>query len=117
MRRAKEGTPCQCKAIETKHGAWRCRLHGGLSTGPKSARAGPGSAGQHTRWARATGNPLVPIVIAVNHMYLPLTAVGDVRRDWAAPDVATSKVTVGTTLRAPTDIATSLVQQGMARLA
>jgi hypothetical protein len=30
----RRGTACQCKAIETKGGAWRCRLHGGLSTGP-----------------------------------------------------------------------------------
>ena len=29
-------TPCQCKAIRTKRGALRCRLHGGLSTGPKT---------------------------------------------------------------------------------
>ena len=34
--RTRRGTPCQCKAIETKRGAWRCRLHGGLSSGPKT---------------------------------------------------------------------------------
>jgi hypothetical protein len=34
--RTRRGTPCQCKAIRTKRGAWRCRLHGGLSTGPKT---------------------------------------------------------------------------------
>ena len=33
----RRGSPCQCKAIRTKRGAWRCRLHGGLSTGPKTA--------------------------------------------------------------------------------
>ena len=33
----RRGTPCQCKATKTKRGAWRCRLHGGLSTGPKTA--------------------------------------------------------------------------------
>jgi hypothetical protein len=33
----RRGTPCQCKAIETKRGAWRCKLHGGKSTGPTSA--------------------------------------------------------------------------------
>jgi hypothetical protein len=27
--RTRHGTACQCKAIETKRGAWRCRLHGG----------------------------------------------------------------------------------------
>jgi hypothetical protein len=32
--RTRKGTPCQCKAIRTKRGAMRCKLHGGLSTGP-----------------------------------------------------------------------------------
>jgi hypothetical protein len=35
--RTRRGTPCQCKAIRTKRGAMRCRLHGGLSTGPRTA--------------------------------------------------------------------------------
>ena len=30
--RTRRGSPCQCKAIQTKRGAWRCRLHRGLST-------------------------------------------------------------------------------------
>lgn len=34
--RTRRGTPCQCKAIRTKRGAMRCRLHGGLSTGPRT---------------------------------------------------------------------------------
>ena len=34
--RTRRGTACQCKAIGTKRGALRCRLHGGLSTGPKT---------------------------------------------------------------------------------
>jgi len=49
----RRGTPCQCKAIRTKRGAWRCRLHGGLSTGAKTpeglARV---SAAARARWAR-----------------------------------------------------------------
>ncbi len=31
--RTRRGTPCQARAVEGKE---RCRLHGGLSTGPKS---------------------------------------------------------------------------------
>jgi hypothetical protein len=27
---------CKATAIKTKRGAWRCPLHGGLSTGPKT---------------------------------------------------------------------------------
>jgi len=30
------GKPCKATAIKTKRGAWRCPLHGGLSTGPRS---------------------------------------------------------------------------------
>ena len=33
--RTRRGTPCKCKALRTKR--WRCRLHGGLSTRPKTA--------------------------------------------------------------------------------
>jgi hypothetical protein len=32
--RSRPGTPCQCPALRGKQ---RCRLHGGLSTGPKTA--------------------------------------------------------------------------------
>jgi len=50
--RTRRGTPCQCKAIETKQRVWRCRLHGGLSSGPTSpeglARI---SAAVRARWA------------------------------------------------------------------
>jgi hypothetical protein len=30
------GRQASARAIEMKRGAWRCRLHGGLSTGPKT---------------------------------------------------------------------------------
>jgi hypothetical protein len=42
--RTRRGTPCQCKALKTKRGAWRCRLHGGLSTGPRTAEGASRSA-------------------------------------------------------------------------
>jgi hypothetical protein len=46
------GHRCTATAIKTKRGAWRCKLHGGLSTGPKSpegvARI---SAAARARWA------------------------------------------------------------------
>ena len=32
--KTRRGTPCQCPAMANGH----CRLHGGLSTGPKTAR-------------------------------------------------------------------------------
>jgi len=43
---------CKATAIKTKRGAWRCRLHGGLSCGPTSpdgkARI---AAAARARWA------------------------------------------------------------------
>jgi hypothetical protein len=48
----RRGTPCQCKAIRTKHGAWRFRLHGGLSTGPTSPEGRERiAAAVRERWA------------------------------------------------------------------
>jgi hypothetical protein len=31
-----DGLICKATAIKTRRGAWRCPLHGGLSTGPKT---------------------------------------------------------------------------------
>ena len=75
--RTRRGTPCQCKAIETKRGAWRCKLHGGKSTGPTSAEGRAKiAAAARARHARARGNPLVPIIVTADHTFLPLNAAG-----------------------------------------
>ena len=46
------GDRCKATAIKTKRGAWRCRLHGGLSCGPTSP-AGKAriAAAARARWA------------------------------------------------------------------
>jgi hypothetical protein len=50
--RTRRGSPCQCKAIQTKRGAWRCKLHGGLSTGPITAEGRARiSAAMRARWS------------------------------------------------------------------
>ena len=114
--RTRRGTPCQCKAIETKRGAWRCKLHGGKSTGPTSA-AGRAkiAAAARARHARARGNPLAPIIVTAD-AFLPLNAAGDVPHDWQAAS-ETSQVARDTALMAPADLAASLVDMGQARMA
>lgn len=43
---------CKATAIKTKRGAWRCPLHGGLSSGPKSAEGKARiAAAARERWA------------------------------------------------------------------
>jgi hypothetical protein len=72
----RRGTPCQCKAIETKRGAWRCKLRGGKSTGPTSAEGRARiAAAARARHARARGNPLVSIIVTAD-AFLPLNAAG-----------------------------------------
>jgi hypothetical protein len=111
----RRGTPCQCKAIETKRGAWRCKLHGGRSTGPTSAEGRARiAAAARARHARARGNPLVSIIVTAD-AFLPLNAAGDVPHDWQAAG-ETSQVTRDTALMAPADLAASLVDKGKARL-
>ena len=113
----RRGTPCQCKAIETKRGAWRCKLHGGKSTGPTSAEGRDKiAAAARARHARARGNPLVPITVTADHAFLPLNAAGDVRHHWQSADAATSKIPQGVALMAPADLAASLVGKGQARM-
>ena len=54
--RTRRGTPCQCPAMRNRR---RCKLHGGLSTGPKTAegieriRRASTTHGQRTKAARA----------------------------------------------------------------
>lgn len=46
------GKRCKATAIKTIRGAWRCPLHGGLSTGPKTTEGKAKiSAAARTRWA------------------------------------------------------------------
>ena len=43
---------CRAPAIKTKRGAWRCPLHGGLSSGPKTEEGKARiSAAARARWA------------------------------------------------------------------
>jgi hypothetical protein len=46
------GHRCTTTAMKTKRGAWRCRLHGGLSTGPTTVEGRERiSATMRARWA------------------------------------------------------------------
>jgi len=53
--KTRKGTPCKVVAgtFRCKNGKWRCRYHGGLSTGPKTpegkARCGQNLAHGHAR--------------------------------------------------------------------
>ena len=50
--RTRSGTACKCKALVTKRGKLRCRLHGGLSSGPKTPEGRARiSAAMRARWA------------------------------------------------------------------
>jgi hypothetical protein len=43
---------CKATAVKTKRGAWRCPLHGGLSTGPRSPEGKARiAAAARERWA------------------------------------------------------------------
>ena len=51
--KTRRGTPCQMKAVPGKN---RCRLHGGLSTGPKTAEGRQRIRdAQHKRWKNNDG--------------------------------------------------------------
>jgi hypothetical protein len=65
--RTRRGTLCQCKAIETKRGAWRCKLHGGKSTGPTSAEGRARiAAAARARWAAHRAARSAAIALAVS---------------------------------------------------
>jgi hypothetical protein len=51
LRKIADGMRCKATAVKTKRGAWRCPLHGGLSTGPKTPEGKARiSAAARARW-------------------------------------------------------------------
>ena len=55
-------------------------------------------------------DPGAEIEIIVDHTYLPLDKDGNGRADWSVTSDATSRVSRGTRLRVPTDLALHLVE-------
>jgi hypothetical protein len=53
----RKGTPCRCKALANG----RCRLHGGLSTGPKTPEGKARALGNLKRYRRAPDPKGVPV--------------------------------------------------------
>jgi hypothetical protein len=52
LRRLADGSRCRETTIKTKRGAWRCPLHGGLSSGPKTVEGKARIAtAARARWA------------------------------------------------------------------
>lgn len=50
----RRGLPCQCKLLYLKkNGKWRCKFHGGLSTGPKTEAGKIRAAEALRRWRAA----------------------------------------------------------------
>ena len=57
------------------------------------------------------------VVILVDHVYLPFDEAGKtVRLDWAVTSVETTRVSRGTRLRVPTDLALLLYKQKQAEI-
>jgi hypothetical protein len=57
------------------------------------------------------------VLITVDHVYLPFDEAGkNVRTDWAVTSVSTTRVSRGTRLKVPTDLALLLHKQGQAEI-
>jgi hypothetical protein len=57
------------------------------------------------------------VLITVDHVYLPFDEAGkNVRTDWAVTSVSTTRVSRGTRLQVPTDLALLLHKQGQAEI-
>jgi hypothetical protein len=81
---------------------------------PESAAATDTVAAVTTEPQPDTG---AEVVIIVDHVYLPFDEAGKtVRLDWAVTSVSTSRVSRGTRLRVPTDLALLLDKQKQAEI-
>jgi hypothetical protein len=83
--------------------------------------AAPESAAETDTAAAVTAEPPpdagAEVVITVDHVYLPFDEAGKtVRLDWAVTSVSTSRVSRGTRLRVPTDLALLLDKQKQAEI-
>ena len=56
------------------------------------------------------------VEITVDHVYLPLDADGNARADWAVTSDSTSRVSRGTRLKVPTDLALHLADRKQAAI-
>lgn len=59
---------------------------------------------------------MAEIVVTVDHVYLPLDEAGDVGADWAVTSVSTTRVSRGTRLKVPTDLALLLLERKQAEI-
>jgi hypothetical protein len=60
---------------------------------------------------------MAEILITVDHVYLPLDETGkNVRADWAVTSVSTTRVSRGTRLQVPTDLALYLDKRKQAEI-
>ena len=64
--------------------------------------------------AAAEPDPGAEVVITVDHVYLPLDAAGNARADWAVTSDSTTRVSQGTRVKVPTDLALLLDKQKQA---
>ena len=79
LAKTRRGTPCQKAALK---GKTRCRLHGGLSTGPRTAEGKARSIGAHTTQGRGS-KAHVERVKAINAELRRITY--ELRRDGLIP--------------------------------
>ena len=56
------------------------------------------------------------VVVTVDHVYLPLDEDGNGRADWAVTSDSTSRVSQGTCLKVPTDLALHLADRKQAAI-
>jgi hypothetical protein len=81
---------------------------------PESATAADSAAAVTTEPQPDAG---AEVVITVDHVYLPFDEAGKtVRADWAVTSIQTTRVSRGTQLRVPTDLALLLDKQKQAEI-
>ncbi len=70
-----------------------------------------------TSSATPEASAMAEVVITVDHVYLPFDEAGkNVRTDWAVTSVSTTRVSRGTRLQVPTDLALLLHEQKQAEI-
>jgi hypothetical protein len=87
-----------------------------MTENPKESQTNPPESQGIPATAAAVAEPDAEVEITVDHVYLPLDEDGNGRADWAVTSDSTSRVSRGTRLKVPTDLALHLAERKQAAI-
>ncbi len=87
-----------------------------MTENPNESQPNPPESQGIPATTETAAEPDAEVEITVDHVYLPLDEVGNGRADWAVTSDSTSRVSRGTRVKVPTDLALHLADRKQAAI-